>query len=409
MHGSPVRLRPFFAFLGYAVISSVIVVALIEFGSFLVWTAYHWVRPNLQESIADTSPAYSGYPWASEFWKEERSRWNSQHGSYEPFRIWGVAPWNGKYINTDNSSYGIWRRTINPRSSGCEKQTSVEIWMFGGSTLYGTGVPDWATIPSYLSRDLSRDLNSATAACIVVRNFGVEGYVTNQEVILLMEQLKAGRRPGIVIFYDGVNDAYAGAVSPGVPTAHMSLSNIKARVEGRLAGRLDFLRSSYTLQLAVAALNSLGLAGAAKPGVDETESKTVTTLDNYERNLQLATILGEAYDFRVFCFWQPAFVYGHKSLFPFEVTIAGNQAAKNSFNILAKVYQHAQRRAATDHAFVFLGDVFDSVKEPVYIDKWMHLAPLGNEFVARSVAGYVESSLDERSNPAKAHLVQPPQ
>ena len=405
MHVSPVRLRPFFALLGYAVISSVIVVGLLEFGSFLVLTAYHWIRPDLQESIADTSPAYSGYPWASEFWKEERSRWNSQHGSYEPFRIWGVAPWNGKYINTDNSPDGTWRRTINPPKSGCEKQTSVEIWMFGGSTLYGTGVPDWATIPSYLSRDL----NSATAACIVVRNFGVEGYVTNQEVILLMEQLKAGRRPGMVIFYDGVNDAYAGAVSPGVPTAHMSLSNIKARVEGTLAGRLDFLRSSYTLQLAVAVLNSLRLAGAAKPGIDETESKAVTTLDNYERNLQFATILGNAYGFRVFCFWQPAFVYGHRSLFPFEATIAGHQASKNSFNILAKVYQHAQRRSATDHAFVFLGDVFDSVKETVYIDKWMHLAPVGNELVARSVAGYVESSLDERSKPAKPHLDQPPQ
>ena len=405
MPGSLVRLRPFFALLGYAVISSVIVVALLEFGSFLVLTAYHWIRPDPQESIADTSPAYSGYPWASEFWKEERSRWNSQHGSYEPFRIWGVAPWNGKYINTDSSPYGIWRRTINPPNRACEKQSSFEVWMFGGSTLYGTGVPDWATIPSYLSRDL----NSATTACIVVRNFGVEGYVTNQEVILLMEQLKGGRRPGMVIFYDGVNDAYAGAVSPGVPTAHMSLSNIKARVEGTVAGRLDFLRSSYTLQLAVAALNSLRMGGAAKRGVDETESKAVTTLGNYERNLQFATILGNAYGFRVFSFWQPAFVYGHKSLFPFEVTIAGNQAAKNSFNILAKVYQDAERRAAMDHTFVFLGNVFDSVKEPVYIDKWMHLAPGGNELVARSVARYVESSVDERSKTAKPRFGQPPQ
>lgn len=261
--------------------------------------------------------------------------------------------------------------------------------MFGGSTLYGTGVPDWATIPSYLSRDL----NSVKGTCMVVRNFGVEGYVTNQEVILLMEQLKAGGRPGMVIFYDGVNDSYAGAISPGVPTAHMSLSNIKARVEGTLSGRLDFLRSSYTLQVAVAALNSLRLSTAANSAVDEAKSKAAATLDNYERNLQIAAILGKAYGFRVFCFWQPAFVYGHKPLFPFEMTIADNQAAKKSFNMLNKVYQHAQRRAATDNVFVFLGDVFDSVNEPVYIDKWMHLAPLGNELVARSVADYVKASV----------------
>jgi lysophospholipase L1-like esterase len=401
---SPTRLQPFFALLGYAVISFVIVVVLLEFSSFVVWTAYHWVRPDLQENVADSSPAHRGYPWATEFWQEERSRWKSQHGSYEPFRIWGVAPWNGKYINADNSPNGTWRRTINPSNSACEKQ-SIEVWMFGGSTLYGTGVPDWATIPSYLSRDL----NSAATACILVRNFGVEGYVTNQEVILLMEQLKAGGRPGMVIFYDGVNDSFAGAISPGVATAHMSLSNIKARVEGTVAGRLDFLRSSYTFQVAVAALNSLRLSTVANSGVDETESKVAATLDNYERNLQIATILGKAYGFRVFCFWQPAFVFSHKPLFPFEMTIAGNQAAKKSFNVLNKVYQHAQRRAATDNAFVFLGDIFDSVNEPVYIDKWMHLAPLGNELVARSVADYVEASLENRSKPSEPHLGEPPQ
>jgi len=392
----PVRLRPFFDLVGYAAISLVIVVVLLEFGSFVVWTAYHWVRPSLQDNIADTSPAYSGYPWASEFWKEEKSRWKSQHGSYEPFLVWGVAPWNGKYINTDSSPNGTWRRTINPSNYACEKQ-NVEVWMFGGSTLYGTGVPDWATIPSYLSRDL----NSAKTGCLLIRNFGVEGYVTNQEVILLMEQLKAGGRPGFVIFYDGVNDSYAGAVSPGVPTAHMSLSNIKARVEGTLAGRLDFLRSSYTLQLATAALNSSHRSSAARSAVDETESKAETTLDNYELNLQIATVLGKTYGFRVLCFLQPAFVYGHKPLLPFEMTVAGNQAAKNSFTILTRVYQQAHRRAATDHAFVFLGDVFDSVKEPVYIDKWMHLAPLGNELVARSIAEYVEASLGDRPNPSK--------
>jgi len=41
------------------------------------------------------------------------------------------------------------------------------------------------------------------------------------------------------------------------------------------------------------------------------------------------------------------------------------------------VYQEAERRAVTDDAFAFLGGVFDSVNEPVYIDKWMHLASLG--------------------------------
>ena len=386
MRGAQVRPGGFFALLGYAVICIVVVALLLESGAFIVLTAYHGLRPDTQDNFADTSPAYGGYPWASEYWKEEKTRWQLQHGSYEPFRIWGVAPWHGKYVNTDDTPNGTWRRTINPV---CGKQSRFDVWMFGGSTLYGTGVPDWATLPSFLSREL----NSTGGRCVVVTNFGAEGYVTNQEVILLMEQLKADRHPDLVIFYDGVNDSYTGAVSPGIPKAHMSLSNIKARVEGTLGSRFDFLRSSHILQLAIAAVNSLRRPGTANPNVGEVESKATATLDNYETNLRLVRILGEADGFRVFCFWQPALVYGHKPLAPFEIRIADNEAAKNTFHVLTAVYEQAERRAAMDGTFAFLGGIFDSVKEPVYIDKWMHLSPAGNELVARSLAKAVEEGL----------------
>ncbi|MGB9433260.1 MAG: hypothetical protein WBQ89_13540, partial [Candidatus Acidiferrum sp.] len=188
---------------------------------------------------------------------------------------------------------------------------------------------------------------------------------------------------------------------------HMSLANIKARVEGSLAGRIDFLRNSSALQLAMTAVNSLRRSGAAEPGAEETRSRAAATLDNYEANLRIARIFGEAYGFRVFCFWQPAFVYGHKTLDPFEVRIAGNQATKGTFHILNTVYQHAERRAQTDGEFMFLGNIFDSVKEPVYIDKWMHLSPLGNQFVARSVAEYVEGSLKAQNEHSKLHADVP--
>jgi hypothetical protein len=169
-----------FAAVGYAVFTSMMVIALLECGAFVVLSAYHWVWPDTEVNFAEHSPAYRGYSWAPEFWKEEKARWRSQHGAYEPFRIWGVAPWHSEYINTDDSENGSRRRTINPQ--GCAENTRIDVWMFGGSTLFGTGVPDWATIPSFLSHDL----NSSGVGCVVVTNFGTEGYVTNQELILLI-------------------------------------------------------------------------------------------------------------------------------------------------------------------------------------------------------------------------------
>jgi lysophospholipase L1-like esterase len=384
------RLLRVCTFLGRVVLTLILVSLLLEFGSFVALSAYHQFRPDTEDNFAYMSPAYSKYPWASEFWKQERLRWKSEQRKYLPFRVWGVAPWHSTYINTDDTLSGIWRRTVNGPS--CEAQSDSEVWIFGGSTVYGTGVPDWATMPSYLSREL----NSSGIGCFVITNYGSEGYVTNQELILLMEQLKLGRRPAIVIFYDGVNDSYVGALRPGIPSAHASFANIKARVEGSLAGRVDFLRSSYALQLVKGVLSSFHQSNTfAKDR--ETESKALAVLDNYEANLHLAKILGEAYGFRVFCFWQPALVYGHKPLDPFERRIAETEATRDLFPALNPAYEEAKRRAATNGSFVFLGDIFESVKEPVFIDKWMHLAPVGNELVARSVAKHVEDSLNTHS------------
>jgi lysophospholipase L1-like esterase len=385
------RSRRIFAFIGSALIALILVMLLLELGAHVALAAYYWVWPDTQDNFADSSPAYSAYPWSAEFWKEEKLRWKKQHGTYEPFRVWGVAPWHSEYVNTDESVNGTWRRTINADGTACQKQKRIEVWMFGGSTLYGTGVPDFATLPSYLSRDL----NVAGVTCAIVSNFGAEGYVTNQEVLLLMEQLKAGRRPDLVIFYDGVNDSYAGAVSPGVPDAHISLGSIKARVEGSLAGRLDFLRDSSALQLARLALNSVRRVNAAEAKNEQVESKAVATLDNYEANLRMAQTLAQAYGFRVLSFWQPAFVYGHKPLAPFEMRVAGNEAWANSYRILNTVYTEAERRAEIHGDFVFLGRIFDSTNEPFYIDKWMHLDPQGNELVAGAIAKYAQGSLQQ--------------
>jgi len=55
---------------------------------------------------------------------------------------------------------------------------------------------------------------------------------------------------------------------------------------------------------------------------------------------------------------------------------------------MAATYREAERRAAQEGNFVFLGGVFDSTKEPVYIDQG-HLGPRGNEVVAQSIANYV--------------------
>ncbi|MFO1123997.1 MAG: SGNH/GDSL hydrolase family protein [Methylocystis sp.] len=76
-----------------------------------------------------------------------------------------------------------------------------KVWFFGGSTMYGIGVPWWDTIPSKLVK-----LAEFGGRCISVKNFGVPYHFSRQEVIYLASLLQKEEPPTDVVFLDGLND-----------------------------------------------------------------------------------------------------------------------------------------------------------------------------------------------------------
>lgn len=110
------------------------------------------------------------------------------------------APWVGvrerptasRFVNVNG--YGI-------RSNGrpFENLSALQdaIWFYGGSTTFGYGVADAETIPAQLETALGRP----------VMNFGVAGWFSAQEDLLLVQTLRLGYRPAAVVFLDGINEA----------------------------------------------------------------------------------------------------------------------------------------------------------------------------------------------------------
>jgi lysophospholipase L1-like esterase len=373
------------AYLGYAIGIFILAAGFLEFAAWSIWSVHPFTRQaELENQIG--SPVYTGAEWAREFWQEESLR-RKKPTIYAPFRIWSVTDWHGKYINNDPGVGGVWRRTLNP--ANCDPAHRTTVWTFGGSTMYGTAAPDWATIPSYLSRDL----NAVSGACVVVSNFGVEGYVSDQELILLGQQLKAGGQPDIVIFYDGVNDSSLAWAPSGSPNAHFEYATVRNRVEGSLSGRLDFLQKSYALRLVREIMTRLRPASSIAPLIAKQQANIAGKFNNYAANLQLARALSVAYKFKLYCFWQPTLVYGHKPLVPFEQQMADRDVSGTStdsawFLTMIGVYREADGYAAGHGDVVFLANLFDSVREPLYVDE-AHLGPRGNELVAQAIANYV--------------------
>lgn len=123
---------------------------------------------------------------------------------YQPWVQYARKPFSGKFLNIDLDSLGIpIRRTTNPTDLG---SNVIRIFTFGGSTTFGLKTPDEQTWPSHLSQILNNRANQQAARPNVeVINYGRAGYMPTQELVLLLDLLRTGHRPNLVIFFDGLN------------------------------------------------------------------------------------------------------------------------------------------------------------------------------------------------------------
>ena len=163
-------------------------------------------------------PAYYGVDYDPRELLEEVRK--SDRAVYEPYTIWKRRPYRGTHTTIDITGS---RRTVGNTTS----EDALDIWMFGGSAVWGVGAPDHETIPSHLAALLDNTLGIESN----IRNLGRRGFVSTQEVIFLMRELQAGRRPDIVVFYNGVNDAAAVSLWPEFPGAHVSFDTVRDRFE----------------------------------------------------------------------------------------------------------------------------------------------------------------------------------
>ena len=164
-----------------------------------------WVKDGIvdgrgqgQVDPRSRADGYGQAEWVAEYFREYLGSYRTH---WEPYVYWRRVPFEGRYVNIDER--GI-RRTANAPHPGEGIGESTRIFMFGGSTLWGTGARDDYTIPSYVSRELE-----AQGFRVEVTNFGEAGYVSTQEVIALLRQLQEGNIPDLVVCYDGANDVYS--------------------------------------------------------------------------------------------------------------------------------------------------------------------------------------------------------
>ena len=349
-------------------------VTLVTAGYFLAvyWRRRPTLDPRAQSSI------YKGQAWAQAYWREFAL---SSKVEYRAYVGWGMTPFHGETIATDQEGY---RRTFYTR---CDDATYT-VWMFGGSTLWGEGLPDWLTLPSQLARDYA-----SASQPVCVRNFGVRAWVNTQEIVALMLELKRARRkPDLVIFYDGFNDVFSFYQTHQVDV-HQNYNHIReifaqgGRLPSVLADTLSQVLHFWRQE--------------PRPPLLISDQEAQAQLDGaYVENVHLVEGLARQYGFGYAFFWQPVLLAGHKVLTPEEE--AAQREALEKFpglDLYCRNFYDLIHRELRPHLFD-ISDALDTQVGTLYIDL-AHVGPEGNRLIAARMYRALHPRVDSTSGSHK--------
>jgi lysophospholipase L1-like esterase len=345
----------------------VVLLVLLEIGAraLRLWSADPGESPRGGEPVA--LDAVEACDWFGAYWSEHH---RSGQKRYQPYTLWRSRAFAGETINID-------RRGVR-RTPGAECEPgAVKVFTFGGSSMWGHGVPDWETIPAHLQAGWQSD----TDRRICVENFGERGWVATQGLIELIRQLQQGNVPDVVIFYDGANDVGA-AYQSGRSDSHLELDVITDRFE----------RSPRLLIANSALLGLIGRAAGWGPfqprrlGDGDPGSLGRGTVNAYLSTCDIVESLARTWGFECRFFWQPIITVGGKPLTGAERLI--EERLTSMYPDLKRWYgaAHTEIRHAADCRTRLhdLTSVFDSIRLQTYIDL-VHLTPEGNRLVAQRI------------------------
>jgi len=343
---------------------------------------------------------YLSQDWAERYWYEFRL---SRTQRYYPYLGWRRAPFHGQTIKIDQN--GI---RLTPGADCSAK--SFKVFTFGESTMWGTGSPDWGTIPANLQKGLEKIIRGPV--CVV--NFGETGYVSTQDVIMLLLQLRSGNVPDLVLFYNIGGDIPA-AYQSGRAGVHANLDEIAARFERRLEPSfVDRLRSTYSYLLIDKLMGKLTIVNpqqeeptpsklasamevsleGARGGIDVAKLSD-SIVQDYWGNYKIVSALAQKYGFKYFFFAPPLVTLGNKPLTPEEQEMKDEAVTDPVFKkFYTAIYQTIERESSKYPNFYSMVHVFDNCESLIFIDAG-HVTPIGNQLIAKRMLDIIQARSSE--------------
>jgi hypothetical protein len=337
-------------------------------------------RPVREGGRRDVS-YYSSQDWARQYWYEHDL---SVTLRYYPYVGWRRAPFKGRTIEVDQNGVRL------TPGSDCSAR-SFKVFTFGASEMWGTGSPNWETIPAHLQKGFEK----LRRRPVCVTNFAESSYVSTQDLITLLVQLRSANVPDVVLFYNIGGDIYSAYQSGRAGTSE-NLDRLAARFEKRPDLVLDMLRDTYSYALLDKLMGRLTIADSEQEDRSP-EAKLVTyesmgvdlailseaIVQNYFGNYEIVSALAQKYGFKYFFFLPPVLLTGNKSLTSEEQNIKRKEIETEPAlsRLFIATYQTIERHSSRYPNFHSMNHIFDQYDSFVWIDP-AHVTPLGNQLIA---------------------------
>lgn len=364
--------------ISYLLVTTVITLAIVETGLQVLCIIKNRAVVDLRMLLG----VYKNETWGDEYWKEYKS--TSFH--YAPFILWNADEYHGKWVNIDHNGL---RKTWAP--GGANAPPSEEIYVLGGSAVWGIGARDDYTIPSHLSKLLNAENQRYR-----VYNYGIPGFTFLQEIIKLSLLLQKGQQPHYVIFYDGANDVYASYQS-GRVVDFLDYQQTKEKIETSPINQgINYLIAKCRIVQAVEkTLAFVNLQANFQEGGASFTDKQLEVLaddiaENYKKSAIFLHNLSKIYNFNYVLFWQPV-IFTEVNVVEEEVRLDPHCQDKK----LAKLFQLVKSNLVSSSIprWHDLSAVFHQGPKPAYID-FCHLTEKGYERVSATMAAIVRPELE---------------
>jgi len=289
---------------------------------------------------------------------------------FDTYTQFKERPFVGKSVNVDAKGF----RPIKNQGPWPPAPEHINIFVFGGSTTFGYGVPDVETIPSYLQEILNCEHNGR----VRVYNFGRGGYISIQERVLLEKLILEGMVPQVAIFIDGLNDLGYCQEEPNFTnelTKYMDEGDSPPFIKNVMQMPIFKLIFDYPRE-------------KAKVQTSLSKEKITNTIRRYEVNKEIIESFCSHFNIEPLFVWQPVPVYKCDQDYNFFATFNYDRYMsylRVGYQEMANIF--ANRKFGEN--FLWLTDMQEGLREPLYADA-IHYSPYLCKLIAQKIADKLE-------------------